>query len=72
MYRMLNSIGLWLKLHVRSERGQDLIEYAMLGGLIAVALALSSLLLLTGGIADMGDGIASCVDFDGGTDCGPF
>ena len=28
----------WLVSHLRSERGQDLIEYALLGGLIALTL----------------------------------
>ena len=69
----------WLMAHmrVRSERGQDLIEYALLGGLIAAALVA---VIATGVLTDpktgfmrqMVDGIGHCIDFDKTTDCGPF
>ena len=49
----------------KSEKGQDLIEYAMLGGLIALGV-------MTGAITDMANGIGDCVDFDAGSVCGPF
>jgi Flp pilus assembly pilin Flp len=64
-------IATWLRLHIRSERGQDLIEYALLGGLIAGALlAVAVLTGMTTGVTDMANGIAECIDFDG-TDCTP-
>ena len=56
---------------VKSERGQDLIEYAMLGGLIAIALMAAGLLLQQP-IADMAAGIGRCIDFNSGTTCAPF
>lgn len=61
----------WVVSHLRDERGQDLIEYALLGGLIAVALMAAGL-LLTAPIADMATGIGRCIDFDSSTVCAPF
>jgi Flp pilus assembly pilin Flp len=58
---------------VKDERGQDLIEYAMLGGLIALAIAaVATLGVLSGAIESMADGIGACIDFDSLTDCAPF
>ena len=68
---MLSILLTWLKMHVSSERGQDLIEYAMLGGLIAIALA-GGALLFTGALSGMAAGIGRCIDFDSGTTCAPF
>ena len=67
---MLNTLVVWLKLHVRSERGQDLIEYALLGGLIAGALlAVAVLTGLTTAVTDMANGVGDCIDFDSATAC---
>ncbi len=71
MYTVLTSIRLWVKSHVRSERGQDLIEYALLGGILAVAI-LAALLVLGPALTSMGEGISDCIDFDGATTCAPF
>lgn len=67
---MLNLVS-WIMLRLRSEDGQDLIEYAMLGGLIAIALAAGAL-VLSGALASMASGIGSCIDFDSTTNCAPF
>ena len=56
----------------QSERGQDLIEYAMLGGLIALAIIGVGVLALTGALNDLFNGIGDCVDFDAATGCNPF
>jgi len=49
----------------RNERGQDLIEYALLGGFIAVAFAAAAIALpLSGFFDDMVGAIAECVNFD--------
>lgn len=70
MLSMINLLGLWLKGNVRSERGQDLIEYALLGGLIAGALLAAAVLTgLTTAVGDMANGIGDCIDFDSTTDC---
>jgi Flp pilus assembly pilin Flp len=59
-----------------SERGQDLLEYALLGGLIAAALmgvlAASILTGSTGAVEKMATNIGHCIDFAKSTTCGPF
>jgi Flp pilus assembly pilin Flp len=60
----------WLLVRLRTERGQDMIEYALLGGLVAAALiALFSLGLLSGGVNSMVTNIRDCIDFEAGTTC---
>lgn len=57
---------------VRGERGQDLLEYALLGGLIAAAIiAVIALGTMTGAITDMAAAIGDCIDFDSTTACDP-
>jgi len=59
------------KLH--REEGQDLIEYALLGGLIAAAIiAVGATLFFTNAVSGMANGIGRCIDFDNTTPCGPF
>ncbi len=49
----------------RSERGQDLVEYALLSGLIAVAILAAIISgVLTTGLNTMAAGISECIDFD--------
>ena len=64
----------WLMAHmrVRSERGQDLIEYAILGGLIAAALVAIGVLAFQGPLSSMAQNIGYCIDFKKSTTCGPF
>ncbi|HEY8766159.1 MAG TPA: Flp family type IVb pilin [Dehalococcoidia bacterium] len=62
----------WLSLHIRSERGQDLIEYAMLSGLIALGLIAVGALAFSGPLTDMATGIGNCIDFKSSTSCAPF
>ena len=63
----------WLLAHarMRGERGQDLIEYAMLSGLIALAILAVSVLVFRTAIEDMVTGIGGCIDFKPGG-CAPF
>jgi len=68
---MLSILLTWLKVHVPSERGQDLIEYAMLGGLIAVAL-IGAGLLFAPALTGMAAGIGRCIDFNSTSTCAPF
>jgi Flp pilus assembly pilin Flp len=68
---MINFVVSWIQARMVREDGQDLIEYALLGGLIAAALiAVAVLTALSDGVEDMANGIAECIDFDG-TDCTP-
>ena len=57
--------------HLSRESGQDLIEYAMLGGLIALAI-IGAGIFFQDAIGDMADGIGSCIDFTDSTECAPF
>jgi len=65
----------WLLAHmrVRSERGQDLIEYALLGGLVAAAIVgIITLGIISGAVSSMATNIGYCIDFKKSTTCGPF
>lgn len=67
---MLSVLVTWIRSAISSERGQDLIEYAALGGLIAAALAaVLAAGLLTGALNDLFTNLSYCVDFDSGTTC---
>ncbi|MDO8612325.1 MAG: Flp family type IVb pilin [Dehalococcoidia bacterium] len=61
----------WLVSHLRGERGQDLIEYALLSGLLAIAI-MAAVMLLTQPIADMAAGIGRCIDFQSTSTCVPW
>lgn len=56
---------------LRREEGQDLIEYALIGGLVAVAVIAAFVLLggSTGPVASMVNNIGHCIDFESSTNC---
>ncbi|MGD0114718.1 MAG: hypothetical protein ABSC13_01770 [Dehalococcoidia bacterium] len=61
-----------LKMWLSDDHGQDMLEYAMLGGLIVIGI-LAVTTLLTGALQNMVKGIANCIDFNNTTVCsGPF
>ena len=63
---------MWIRTSLGSERGQDLLEYAMLGGLIAAAIAaLLAAGIFSGALKDMANGIRHCIDFStaAGSEC---
>lgn len=64
LLRLMTAAG-ELKNRLAEERGQDLMEYALLGGLIA-AVAAAALVTagITGALGTMAGGIAECLDFD--------
>lgn len=72
---MIDRIVLWLvalKARLSDERGQDLLEYAMLGGLIVIAI-LAIVGAFTGALQSMVKGIENCIDFNNATSCtNPF
>jgi len=53
------------------ERGQDLLEYALLGGLIAGAIVLVTIAFFSGFLTSMFQNIGYCVDFTDTTTCDP-
>jgi Flp pilus assembly pilin Flp len=55
----------------RREEGQDLIEYALIGGLVAVAVVAAFVLLggSDGPVDAMITNIGDCIDFEDGTNC---
>ncbi len=74
LLRMMTAVS-GLRARFSEERGQDLLEYALLGGLIAAAIvAVAALGVMTGAITGMANGIANCIDFDNSaaSTCGPF
>jgi len=59
-----------LRARLADERGQDLLEYALLGGLIAAAITAAAVTVtMTGALDAMAGGIADCIDFNGVTPC---
>jgi Flp pilus assembly pilin Flp len=64
----------WLGLRsLKDERGQDLMEYALLAGFIAVAFAVAAAAVLTTGFFNsMVTTIRNCLDFNSATACGPI
>jgi Flp pilus assembly pilin Flp len=66
MLEALRALGGWL--NGGKEHGQDLVEYALLGGLIALALGVAAI-AFSGAIADMAEGIGRCIDFRPSTPC---
>ena len=60
----------YLRARIGDERGQDLIEYALMGGLLAVAIiGIGFAVTLTGALDTLATTISDCVDFDAGTAC---
>jgi Flp pilus assembly pilin Flp len=55
----------------RGEQGQDLIEYSMLGGILAASIVGVAYLMLTGSVESMFSGIGNCIDWNGETGCFP-
>ena len=60
-----------LKAKLSSERGQDVVEYALITGGIAIVLIVA-ILLFTGAITNAFGTLRDCIDFDSTTACGPF
>ncbi len=54
-----------VRTRLADEHGQDLLEYALLGGLIAAAITAAAVAtIMTGALTGMANGIAECIDFD--------
>ncbi len=59
----------WLKDLVRSERGQDMVEYALITVLISVAIVVATLLILPGAFTDWANAIEGCISDPTGSTC---
>jgi len=59
-----------LRARLTEERGQDLLEYALLGGLIAAAIVALGVIFRPY-LVDMADNIGSCIDFTSSSPCTP-
>ena len=57
---------------LKREEGQDLIEYALFGGLIALGIIAVGAAAYTGIVNSLTAGIKHCIDFDATTPCTPF
>jgi Flp pilus assembly pilin Flp len=61
----------WIALRVwASERGQDLIEYALLGGFLAMVLMAVTFTGIASGLISFASEMGECVDFNASTNCG--
>lgn len=59
-----------LKARLAEERGQDLLEYALLGGMVAIGI-LAAVVIFTPALESMATGIKNCIDFTDTTVCDP-
>lgn len=73
MNDLLTKVWLGLK-SLKDERGQDLLEYALLGGLIAMLILLAGAFFATGTnpVQAMMEQIGECIDFDDQGCAGPL
>jgi len=63
---------LTLKMWLSDDHGQDIMEYAMLSGLIALAIIAVGVAFFSGALESMFGGIGDCIDFKSSTVCAPF
>lgn len=70
---MIDRIVVWvltLKARLSEERGQDLLEYVLLGGMVALGI-LAAMIIFTPALQAMATGIKNCIDFTSTTACTP-
>jgi Flp pilus assembly pilin Flp len=61
----------WLTDLFRSERGQDMVEYALITVVISVAIVLAAIFVLSPAFTKWATDLASCITAPGSTAC-PF
>ena len=61
----------WLTSLLKSERGQDMVEYALITVIISVAVVLATIFILEPAFTTWATDLASCITSPGGTAC-PF
>ncbi len=57
---------IWLKDLLRAERGQDMVEYALITVVISAAIVLATILILTPAFANWANNLADCITDVGG------
>ena len=70
LFVAMSSVMTSIKDSMHREEGQDLLEYMLLGGLIAAAIV-ALLVVFSGTLATGFANIGKCVDFDKATTCKP-
>jgi Flp pilus assembly pilin Flp len=66
---MLSTIVTWVVTHLRNEVGQDVVEWALLTGLIAAALIGVGFAAYELALQDFIDGVSACIDLDNTSIC---
>lgn len=61
----------WLKDLLRSERGQDMVEYALITVLISAVIVLATMTLLSDAFAAWAGDVATCITAPAAATC-PF
>jgi len=67
---LLSVLGPLIRLIATSEEAQDLTEYALLAGLLAMIFIGAGLLAFDDVMTQLFEGLGNCIDFSGGTVCG--
>ncbi len=67
----LYNLYAYLKGLLRVERGQDMVEYALITVIISVAVVLATIFILEPAFTIWATDLASCITAPGGTTC-PF
>lgn len=61
----------WARHLVKDERGQDLVEYALIAGMAGLVIVTIAAVAFSEAITSFFNGVKGCVDFDSGTACTP-
>ena len=70
LFVAMSSVMTSIKDSMHREEGQDLLEYMLLGGLVAAAIV-AILIIFSPFLATGFTNIGKCIDFDKGTTCAP-
>ncbi len=62
---------IWLNGLLRGERGQDMVEYALITVIISVAIVLATIFVLGDAFTEWATDLASCITAPGSVAC-PF
>ncbi len=61
----------WLKDLLRIERGQDMVEYALITVIISVAIVMATILILSPAFGTWATSIQNCISDPSGATCFP-